>query len=128
VRALPAILVGERPAPEEDRVSSHRRLRQLGMALALAGALGFVARPATARVREGREGRLVQAEPGLFQRAWHWLAIVAASWAGTDPDGKPAAGATTDSRGSLDPNGSPAITPTPAGATIDTWTGSDPNG
>jgi hypothetical protein len=108
-------------------VSRHRRLRQFGIALALAGALGFGARPAAARVPGGRESRLVQAEPGLFQSAWHWLTLFAANWTGMDPNGQPAAGATTDSRTSLDPNGR-AATPPPTAATADNWTGMDPDG
>jgi hypothetical protein len=128
-------------------MSDHRRLRQLGIALALVGALGLAAaRPAVAQTPRSRGSRLALAQPGLLARAWSWLVVFAASWAGMDPDGSPAPGATTDSWGGIDPNGSPvtattgyswagmdpngssATAPPPATATTDNWTGIDPNG
>jgi len=102
---------------------SHHRLRQLGITLILAAALGLAgAQPGAARVSGHGETRHVLPQPGLFEQAWDWLGswvpgvpslsrLWAASGPGIDPNGArttgtpPAPVPTTDMGPGIDPDG-----------------------
>jgi hypothetical protein len=91
----------------------HPRLRHLGIAVALIAALGLAAaQPAEAQGTHRGKARLVQPQPGLFERAWAWLGAAIDMGPGLDPNGARTTGTppapvqpTTDAGPGIDPDG-----------------------
>jgi hypothetical protein len=108
---------------------SHHRSHQLGVAIALAAALGLAAaQPGAAQSSGRQESRLLLPQPGLFERAWDWLAREV----GSLPGGPSLHRLWAKEGGGIDPNGARytgAMAPRcTACATMDAGPGLDPNG